>query len=529
MNILSVDLGSYSVKFLEAFVEKKKTTVLNTSEVIIKDYLAENSDVTGSLSEVQLHIVKDYVNKIEQGVRIVFQAPFDLITSRFINIPVKNKKKAELMLPFQLEEDIPFSLADTHFAHNLTVRKDHTEAAIAIILKESFDDYFQSIKSAKVMPHLLTYEASIYADFIEKESISIPTCVLDIGHSLTKAYFFNDGKLVAVNSSYISGQAINEAIIKSYQITLAEAIEYKHKNCFLLTKGQYSDVNESQKEFALLMHDVFINLINQIKRWEIGYRISYGNKISNILITGGSSNIKNISNYLAQYLDVRVQKLDSFVKTANDGIEAKNKSNFNLANIMANGSRGKSQFINFLTGNYAQISKDDLPLHSMVFTGVRVGFVMALMMLFLGIEYFRLNSQVKKMDIRIGKNFLQNPTLELTPRDRRNYRSKPDTVFKKLKRKRKFIEQEIDTIQAASKINAAYPLLQLSNIAGGYPKVELLSIESDEAGFVKATFTGNDIKDLRTVEAIIGKSDFTNILTDLNELKKMLRVEFNFK
>ncbi len=529
MNILSIDLGSYSVKFQESFIEKKKTTVLNCVEVVIEDFLNANQDLnSAALSQVHISIISEYLSKLENSARVIFQLPFEMVTSRFIDIPIKNKKKAELMLPFQLEEDIPYTLAETHIAYHLQVAKNHTEASIAVSQKEHFEDYFNSLKSKNIIPYILTFEASAYSHFIYKEAISVPTCILDIGHSLTKAYFFNEGELVAVNSSYVAGQTVDEAIINHYQIPYHEALQYKHKSCYLLTKGQYEDVTEEQKDFALLMHDVFSQLVAHFKRWEIGYRIKHGNKIANVLITGGSSNIKNITNYLAQALDIRVQKLDSFQKNSITSIGESEKLRFNLSQMMAVGTRGKSKLINFLTGEYAQASSDDLPLNSIVFMGVRMSFVTMLLLLFLGIEYFKLNSEVKDLDIRIGQNFLKNPVLELTPRDRRNYQSQPDIVFDKLKRKRKFISQEIKTIQAASKINAVYPLVKLSNIAGIYTKTELISIESDESGFVKAVFTGEDVKDLRQIEASVKNSEFSNILTDLNELKKILRLEFNF-
>ncbi len=517
------------MKFVESFIEKKKSTLLNASEVMINDYRRSQKS-NDSVVDIQLKIIKDYVDGLDNNVRIIFQVPYEMVTSRFITIPVKNKKKAELMIPFQLEEDIPYSLTDTHIGSSLTTVGNVTEAAIAITKKDLFDEFYNKIKNHRVMPYILTYEASVFAEFINREKLTVPTCILDIGHETTKAYFFHEGKLCTVNNTYIAGINIDDAISKHYKIKSSEASAYKHKNAYLLTPSQYEDVNEVQKEFALLMHSIFNPLINEFKRWEIGYRIKYGNKISNVYITGGTSNIKNMINYLSQYLEVRVQYLDSFANMDNLSAvitDSKQKQVLNMANIMAFSGRGKSQLINMLSGEYAQVATDDLPLHSMTFTAIRMAALCSIIFFFLLIEMLTLNTEIKEMDDRIGQNFLKNPVLELTPGDRRTYQKNPDRIFKKLERKRKFVEQEIKTIQAASKINAVYPLVKLSSLVGPATETQLTTFESDEAGYVKASFTSADVKQLRILEGSFNNSEFKNVLTDLNEMKKTLNVEFS--
>jgi general secretion pathway protein L len=527
LNILSVDIGTYSVKIIEAFVEKKKVTVLNSTQIIVDDYRKEHK-IDGDLYKVQFQIIKDYVGNIEANARVIFQAPNEILTSRFITIPVKNKKKAELMLPFQLEEDIPYGLDEAHIGAHTEVVGKVTEASVAICRKDLFDEFYSKINEFKLIPHFLTFEASVYADYVIKQNITVPTCILDIGHTTTKAYFFHEGKLALVNSSYISGNNINEAIEKSYQVSATEAADYKHKNAFFLTPNQYEDVDESQKQFAALMHTVMEPLVNEFKRWDIGFRLKYGNKISNLLITGGTSNIKNINNYLAQYLEVRVQRLDSFVDGENLGLaDTHLKGSLNYAHIQANAARGKSKIINMLTGDYAQVATDDLPLHSMSFIGLRLGSVFAILMLFLGLEMWLLMSERNDYDKKIKAKYLKNPVLELSGADRRNFsRGRFEKVFRKLKRRRKFIEQEIKTIQAASKINAIFPLVRLSSLAASFNKTQLIKFESDEAGYVKAEFNSKDVQQLRTLESSLKNSEFKNVLVDVNELKKSLRVEF---
>ena len=88
------------------------------SEIILRDFMIENPDI--SLLEAQIRLVEEVIeNNARSDSRIVFQADNELITTRFLTLPTKSKKQAERMLPFQLEEDIPYPLADMHYASNL--------------------------------------------------------------------------------------------------------------------------------------------------------------------------------------------------------------------------------------------------------------------------------------------------------------------------------------------------------------------------------------------------------------------------
>src|SRR5690606_6507160 len=114
MHILAIDIGSYSVKYISSNVDRRKVSHQEMSEIVLRDFMADNPEQT--LEEAQMLIVQDIIDTIaRQDTRIIFQASPQIMTTRFLTLPVKSKKKADLMLPFQLEEDIPYSLSDIHY------------------------------------------------------------------------------------------------------------------------------------------------------------------------------------------------------------------------------------------------------------------------------------------------------------------------------------------------------------------------------------------------------------------------------
>ena len=86
-------------------------------------------------------------------------------------------------------------------------------------------------------------------------------------------------------------------------------LSFKHQNSFFLTENQFDDVDEDQQEFAKLMKIIFCLLSWILKKWLFGYRVSRGSNIEKIIITGGTSRITNIDNFLSQNLNFPVEVL----------------------------------------------------------------------------------------------------------------------------------------------------------------------------------------------------------------------------
>jgi Tfp pilus assembly PilM family ATPase len=146
-----------------------------------------------------------------------------------------------------------------------------------------------------------------------------------MGHRTTRAYLFYNSRLLATHVSYVGGQEVNEMIAQSYKIDIDEAIVYKHQNAFLLTSNQYDEVEPAQKEFAASMDRVFSPLLNDFTRWKVGFKVNFNLSIGNVYLCGGTSNIKNISNYLSEKLEAKVALLETFDKVEAEKIDLKSK------------------------------------------------------------------------------------------------------------------------------------------------------------------------------------------------------------
>lgn len=521
MQLISVDLGSYSIKFLQFRMEKNKVIYDFAREVVIDtdeyNILADNIEL-----DLQLKIVHDLLEETNGEYRLILNAPPEIVTTRFLDLPVNNRKKAHLMIPFQLEEDIPFSLMESHIASSVQIGKDSSKALVNITPKDEFTPFYEKLSDNKIVPRVITSQDSVFQNFIKQNSELLPQafCILDLGHTTTKAYFYFENELVAIHKSYVAGKALSEVISETYKIDFEEATLYKHQNCFFLTQDQYDQVNENQRTFAALMEKTFAPLTHEFKRWEIGSRVLQGVGVSEVFITGGTSNIKNIHNFLAENFETKTSYLETFgekVDANSLDTDEKFRRKFAYANLQAQSYKDKSRMVNFLHGDYAIQGQSDLPLRSFSFIGVRAAILTLLLMTSFGLERLIIHKDISAVE-RSLTSIAKNPTLEMTARQRRIMSTSPETVLTELQRKEKAIKQEINVLQASARTNAFSSLKKIANIATGLD-VEVVQFQSVSGGDFNAVFKAENLQQLDELDRLLNTSDIRNAFTDRNESK----------
>ncbi len=523
MHILAIDVGSYSVKYISSYVEKRKVNHVEMSEIIIHDFMADHQGL--SQIEAQVSIVKEIIeNSSKPDSRVIFQFDNELLSTRFLTLPVKSKKKAELMLPFQLEEDIPYALSEIHFGHRMEFAKTQYMALVGLVKENEFETNYNLFKDKNALPNILTTEASAVENYFNQNAIAGPFCVLDIGHKTSKAYIFYNSRLIATHVSYMGGSHINEMISKTYGLDIDEAVIYKHQSAFLLTSNLMDSVDQAQKEFAMAMDKAFSPLVNDFLRWKIGLKVNFGLSLQHVFITGGTTNIRNMTGYLSEKWDAKVVLLETFDKVESEkiDIDPKNKSKYALTNMMAIGMKRKNRFINLLNGKFAQASSVEIPLHSFAFLGVRVAAVAAIIMISLFVERFFIEKDIKFVNAKLG-SVMKNDVLAINGRLRRTMATNPKPVLDALVKKQRSIKQEISSIQSAIEIKAMHPLVILSQSAASSSGT-LIEFKSEETGEVSAVISAENIEELEKIKTQIERSALidSNVEIDSQNLKLKL-------
>lgn len=527
MNVIAVDIGSYSVKFLISTLNKKSLKVDSYREVLIskvrKDLPSQEEE--HSLLDIQYSIVENFLSQNLKDHKVVFNISADYTTSRFLNLPVSNKKKANMMIPFQLDENIPYGAEDIHFTTSLFKDGNNFKAIINITALSFFEKLYTNLNSRKIVPNILTTQLSTIQSCLDVWGTGETVCILDLGHHTTQAFFFNKDGVISSHHSHIAGQSINQTISQSYDISLDEAQIYKHQNCFFLSPDQYDNVDTDQQEFAKLMAKSIHPLIQDLKRWIMGVRVKENLIVERIFITGGSSNINNIDHFLSSELATPVEFFDTGTLRK---LEPELRLSFNQLSLMSTGLQSTKPLANFISGNFSTSAKSDVSLHSTAFMFTRTAALAFIFILSLFIERnFFLSPQNQRLD-RLNKKLMKNETLGIGSKARKLYRKKAKRVLSIVKKKEKIVRQEINTIQSATKVNAMNSLVKLSKVLENNQLVSLRYFNNDNTTST-AIFESKNKKEIDLLSNHIKSSDLEDLLVESTKNKKSGKHELTVK
>ncbi len=524
MNILSIDLGTYSVKFLELRADGRHLTLDHCQEVVLSD-VAKDFDQNISIADLQQEIVKAYLVDLQFSGKIIQQIPRDLLTHRFIELPVNNRKKAELMIPHQLDDNLPFSISKAHFTSDLLREGNKFYAIINITQNESFEHYFSSLSRNKILPTHMYSEMSVINCYAQEYFPTQPLCIIDMGHSTCKAYFICNGRIVAAHSSYLAGKNITEMISEMYQISEAQAIDYKHTKSFFLTPNQYEEVSEAQREFAEIMKQTLSPFITDFKRWELGFKVKQAVSLERILITGGTSNIENIENYLTHTLGVKTEKLQQ-LPIYRDKVELQNKkiASYTLGKLIAATQIAKKQPANFLRGLFSSGFSDTIAIHSTFFIASRVLLITSIICLGLFIDIFTQLHKEGELDKAINKQ-IKNPAFELSPKDIRKIKMTPKPILSKMQKMERGIQSGIKALENASAQSSVEMLVELSRTVGQNNKISMTSFNV-ESKMALATFVAEDPRELDDLDKRLKRSTLNDLRINYTPGEQELSIEF---
>lgn len=521
MEILIIDLGAYAVKFLEVHMNRKEPAIMAHHQVFlerVRPQLAE--DLT--IEEIHQQTIQRYLSNNPFEGKIIYQLPEYLVTSRFLTLPIGNRRKAEMMIPFQLDENLPFPAGQIHTTTSISrVSAQETKALVTITQKETFDAIYESLRVHEIVPAVLTSELGIVHSFADAAEIAGPIALVDIGHESTKCYFIFNKQVVSNHLNFTAGSAVNEMLQTTYELDQDDASVYKHENAFFLTEDQYPTVSEDQAYFARLMKEVFQPLIHDLKRWEVGFRVKYGHPIDKMYLMGGSSQIKNFAPFLTEALGIEVEVYNpySLCTCSTEPLKKPDQAAFALASMTAYAHKGKVVLPNFLHGAYRSSYSTNIPPQSTMFLFARLAILCLLLSAGLLVERYLF---IAKEDQLITRQLGQEP---FSNTERNLFRRSPDRLLTQLKTRTREQVQEVQLIQSAARTDALLPLTQLSGLLSSNQKVDLVLFRSMGQD-VEAQFKSDDLEELETLSAHLLNLGLPGVFVEVDDNEKVLNLSF---
>jgi type IV pilus assembly protein PilM len=270
---ISFDIGSYNTKVILGEGTKNNVTIRNaftfkTPNASVEDGQIINYDL------LKNRIINILIEKKVKTKAAVFSIASTKAIMRELVFPYAKGNKLESMIPYELSKHTPITVDDYIIKYiNLEEFNDENKIKKARVLvvalpKYIVKSYFDLCNELGLTPQSLTMHAADAGRFLKvggKEQDEMTIALIDLGHSGINCSIIDRGKL---SLNRIISTGLNDI---GEKIEEAESIE----KCL---------------EEIKLVFRFYLSLKN-------------GNKIDQVILLGGNSNLKHIDGYIEDKLD----------------------------------------------------------------------------------------------------------------------------------------------------------------------------------------------------------------------------------
>jgi len=317
---VGLEIGGRIVKAVE-LIHRKRGYELRKLGMVEINPIEDNSQSESLTIEAIKKIVSKY--KINPK-RIVSGIGGDKVIVRIVEMPRMTEKEFAQSIKWQVEEYIPYPSNDISLGFHI-LDKDLAGGKMSVMLvgvkKELIDAHLNLLQKAGISPQIIDVKAlalfNVFQLFNEEELSNI--ALLDIGHYTTSIVLLFKGSPFVVRDINIGGFQITHSIAKQLKVDYKEAEEIKKRYGLLA----FQDIEkEEEKERRLVDKVIRKSMDNLIK--EVIHSFEYytsqkrGEIINKLILSGGTSCLKNIEGFLSEELGIPVEKYHPFKKIIYD-------------------------------------------------------------------------------------------------------------------------------------------------------------------------------------------------------------------
>lgn len=305
-----LDISDFSLKIAKLDKQKNRLKLISFGEEKIPAGVIEKGEVRDEerLAEIIIKARRKAKGKKIRTSYVISSLPEERSFLDVIQIPLLKEEEIEEAVKFEIENHIPLRLEEVYFDSErvppVLNHPKYQEILIAATPKNIVEGYVNSLKLAGLQPRALEVEClAIVRALIKKDSVTNPLLIIDFGSSRT-TFIIYSGKSVRFTSTIsFSSQNLTEVLSQKLKIPPKKAETLKQKEGL-----------EGKKEVAKALTLPLNKLVDGIKN-QLDYYRSHeagdhifrdGKNLEKVLLCGGGSNLKGLTDFLAERLKIEV-------------------------------------------------------------------------------------------------------------------------------------------------------------------------------------------------------------------------------
>lgn len=326
MKSVGIDIGSSSIKIVEVASTNKGVQITQFIEHPLGQNPAHDPEV-----EI-LDFLRGLSSTYDQSIRIVFGLRQDRVSVRNKLFPFSDRQKILKSLPFELEEDLPFSSETAIYdAKMIRMLGGQAEVLACATPKTRVAEAIQKMADAGFDVSILSAEGIALSNCYERWNDAVPVLPaqevdldspqqerrisihVHIGHTKTLVGAYENSALIGVRSILWGAKNIADSIARRYEIPYIEALKEMQTKAFILTSREGASYD--QIVFSDTISSQVRELSRELKISILEFKSELNGVVQSVHLTGGGSQILNLQAYLTQQLELPVNKsqvLDQF-------------------------------------------------------------------------------------------------------------------------------------------------------------------------------------------------------------------------
>jgi len=345
--VVGLDIGAERVKAVQLTRTRGGIRLLRTFEEEIRERDGEGKkeDLSRTLRELS--------DKIGGTEKIISALPLSSVIIRNFTLPFRDKDKIRQMIKFEAEPYLPFPSEEALVDFYVTDAENPkgTEVVMVAVNKGIVREHLDTLAAAGIEPQIIGLDAgAIFNAYAEGRQQEKPIALIDIGAEKTLVAIVSKSTLSFMRSIPRAGRAFTRAIAGELGIGFEEAEVLKREKGGLLSEpGE----DKTRDRISTALKKALETWQQELERTFLSFEAHLsGEEIGEIILSGGSSKLTNLSAYLSDRLNVKVSLFRLFAHGDYKGEKSfpgdKATPSLNIAlGLALSGLKGKRMFLNF--------------------------------------------------------------------------------------------------------------------------------------------------------------------------------------
>ncbi len=308
---LGVDIGTTSIKAAEIIVEGPgQFRLVNYAIIEIYGYLEKFTQVfqTSSLKlsvDEASKFLTYLIKSMNPGTKkVIASLPTFSAFTTLIELPVLNEKEIQQAVATQGRKYIPIPIATATLDWESVGEKTSERGEILqqvfliAIPNEVIEEHKKVFKNSNLQLTTLELENVSLARLLTYD-INDNVLIVDIGTRTTNLCVAKAGVLKFIDQTDFAGASLTQAIGSALGINSQRAEILK------LQRGLSPDFG---LDILTIMKPILDVILNEAQRAMNNFELNYNEKVSGIILTGGGSNLKGLTEYFKSFFNIPVRR-----------------------------------------------------------------------------------------------------------------------------------------------------------------------------------------------------------------------------